>query len=384
MPPSASDTLCPARRRTGTGRGLAHIGGGSTIPRVALDENHAAFAAAAPRRDRLRDRRFDWLGEQGHIGLERVAQARRDPALVAPVKAAIALLGAIYARLRGDRRCSPPLARTSSCRWTRARADRHGDRARRAGALHLVRLAALDLYPRRRAGGLRRRRARAALPRLGAASDGLFRGLPAKGFGFGGVQRQRAYQDALRDLATPAMGHPPLVRIAAVDGDGAAAYGRAPRPRWPRLSAAEPRVRRRGHVDRRAAPQRTRTFGSCSGVHRARPARCRTARRRSRRGRCRGTRAGRGPPGGPCRRPSAPRPARISRIDDSSPCRSELAELAGEVGDQRVEHAGHDALAHRRGLAGDLRVGVDRRRRRRAAGTSPSRWRGPGRRPRAT
>ena len=39
---------------------------------------------------------------------------------------------------------------------------------------------------------------------------------------------------------------------------------------------------------------------------------------------------------------------------------SERAELAGEVGDQRVEHADHDSLAHRRGLAGDLRVRVDR------------------------
>ena len=57
-------------------------------------------------------------------------------------------------------------------------------------------------------------------------TDVLSRGLPAKGFGFGGVQRERAYHDALRDLATPAMGHPPLIRIAALDGDGAAAYGR--------------------------------------------------------------------------------------------------------------------------------------------------------------
>ncbi len=38
------------------------------------------------------------------------------------------------------------------------------------------------------------------------------------------MQRERAYHDALRDLATPAMGHPPLVRIPVVDGDGAAAY----------------------------------------------------------------------------------------------------------------------------------------------------------------
>src|SRR3954454_2708041 len=39
---------------------------------------------------------------------------------------------------------------------------------------------------------------------------------------------------------------------------------------------------------------------------------------------------------------------------------SELRELAREVLDQRVEHADHHALAHRRGLAGDLRVRVDR------------------------
>ena len=61
---------------------------------------------------------------------------------------------------------------------------------------------------------------------LSAQTDGLSRGLAAKGFGFGGVPRERAYHDALLDLAAPAMGHPPVVRIAAVDGDGAAAYAR--------------------------------------------------------------------------------------------------------------------------------------------------------------
>ena len=59
-----------------------------------------------------------------------------------------------------------------------------------------------------------------------ARTDRLDRGLAAKGFGFGGRQRERAYHDALRDLAMPAMGHPPVIRIAAVDGDGAAAYAR--------------------------------------------------------------------------------------------------------------------------------------------------------------
>ena len=64
-----------------------------------------------------------------------------------------------------------------------------------------------------------------------------------QGFGFGGVQRERAYHDALRDLATPAMGHPPLVRISAVDGDGEAAYVRH-RDALRALSAAWPPSRR--------------------------------------------------------------------------------------------------------------------------------------------
>ena len=50
----------------------------------------------------LESQSFDWLCEQGHVGLERVAKARRDPALVGPVTAALEQLAAIYARLKGD------------------------------------------------------------------------------------------------------------------------------------------------------------------------------------------------------------------------------------------------------------------------------------------
>ena len=77
-----------------------------------------------------------------------------------------------------------------------------------------------------RASGSTSRSTRSCAAAWCSRTDGLERGLAAKGFGFGGVQRERAYHDALRDLATPAMGHPPLIRIAAVDGDGEAAYRR--------------------------------------------------------------------------------------------------------------------------------------------------------------
>ncbi len=88
------------------------------------------------------------------------------------------------------------------------------------------RLDALDLYPAGVEVGFDLDSYRELCREWCARTDGLSRGLPAKGFGFGGVQRERAYRDALRDLATPAMGHPPLIRIAALDGDGRAAYAR--------------------------------------------------------------------------------------------------------------------------------------------------------------
>jgi hypothetical protein len=48
----------------------------------------------------------------------------------------------------------------------------------------------------------------------------------APGFGPGGRQRQRAYNDALRDLVAPLMGAG-LIRVDAVEGDGEAAYQRS-------------------------------------------------------------------------------------------------------------------------------------------------------------
>jgi very-short-patch-repair endonuclease len=55
-------------------------------------------------------------------------------------------------------------------------------------------------------------------------ADSYRRNKTAVGFGLGGRQRQRAYYDALRDLVLPAVGHPPIIRIPAVDGDGVRAY----------------------------------------------------------------------------------------------------------------------------------------------------------------
>jgi hypothetical protein len=164
---------------------------------------------------------FDWLCEQGHVGLERVAKARRDPALVEPVKAALRVLAAIYARLGGDvsvlhasrENLLLPVELVHAATGTVIEVD---------DAPHFTsfRLAALELYPFDVSEQM------ALCRELAPRTDGLDRGLAAKGFGFGGIGRERAYRDALLDLAVPAMGHPPVIRIAAIDGDGAAAYAR--------------------------------------------------------------------------------------------------------------------------------------------------------------
>jgi hypothetical protein len=175
----------------------------------------------------LGSRSFDWLCEQGHIGLERVAKARRDPALVAPVTAAVEQLEAIYTRLDGDVSVLHA-ARENLLLPVDLVHDPTGTVIEVDESAHFTsfRLAALDLYHADAPVAFDLDEHKELCRAWCSSTDGLESDLAAKGFGFGGVQRQRAYHDALRDLATPAMGHPPVVRIAAVDGDGAAAYRR--------------------------------------------------------------------------------------------------------------------------------------------------------------
>jgi hypothetical protein len=195
---------------------------------VAPGDVQSAFAQAAARDGiALESASFDWLCEQGHVGLERVAKARRDPAIVEPVIAALEQLGAIYARLKGDvsvlhaarENLLLPVELLHGPTGTVIEVDE-------AAHFTSFRLTALELYRPQAPLGFDREDHKALCREWCARTDGVDRALAAKGFGFGGRQRERAYHDALRDLAVPAMGHPPVVRIAAVDDDGAAAYAR--------------------------------------------------------------------------------------------------------------------------------------------------------------
>jgi hypothetical protein len=198
----------------------------TTIRPVTPGDVQLAFArAAADDGIVLRSQSFDWLCEQGHIGLERVAKARRDPALVGPVTTAIEQLSAIYARLKGDVSVLHA-SRENLLLTVDLVHEPTGNVIEVDESPHFTsfRLAALELYPADVIVGFDIDEYMELCRAWCSRTDGLARGLPAKGFGFGGLQRERAYHDALCDLATPAMGHPPVVRIAAVEGDGIAAY----------------------------------------------------------------------------------------------------------------------------------------------------------------
>ncbi len=191
------------------------------------DVQRAFAQAAAEDGIVLESQSFDWLCEQGHIGLERVAKSRRDPQLVQPVSAALEALDAIYARLKGDVSVLRA-ARENLLLPVELVHEPTGAVIEVDESLHFTsfRLTTLELYPPDVAVGFDVDEYRELCRAWCSSTDTLARGLAAKGFGIGGVQRERAYHDALRDLATPAMGYPPLVRIAAADGDGASAYSR--------------------------------------------------------------------------------------------------------------------------------------------------------------
>jgi hypothetical protein len=170
---------------------------------------------------------FNWLSEQGHLGLDRIADESEDDEIIDRAVRPVEALDEIYSALGGD------LAVRYSCRGNKYLP---GDFVHPPTntlieideGFHFTsfRLLALDLYPDDVELGFDIDEYRELCRELAPQFDNYRRGMAAKGFGFGGIQRQRAYEDSLRDLGAAVVGHPPVVRIPAVDGDGVAAYAR--------------------------------------------------------------------------------------------------------------------------------------------------------------
>jgi hypothetical protein len=170
------------------------------------------FAAAAANDGiELTSQAFSWLCQQGHFALSEDSEARET-------------LSRIYIALGGDEEV------LATGRTTRLTGDfvhePTGTLIEIDESQHFTtaRLTTLDYYPDSLGLGFSLDRYKALCRRHREKSDRYRAAKEARGFGPGGRTRQRAYYDALRDVATPAMGHPPLVRVDAGHGNGAAAY----------------------------------------------------------------------------------------------------------------------------------------------------------------
>ena len=192
--------------------------------------------------------------------------ARRDPALAGPVTAALGLLGTIYARLKGDlsvlyasrENLLLPVDLVHEPTGTVIAVDE-------SPHFTSFRLTALELYGADVTVGFNLDEHKELCRAWCSRTDGLARGLAAKGFGFGGVQRERAYHDALFDLADSGHG-PPADRPDR--GRGRRRGSRVPLPPGVAARAGRLLTQRAGAsypsstatltVEHR--PQRTRTF----------------------------------------------------------------------------------------------------------------------------
>jgi len=168
--------------------------------------------AAAEDGIELRPQSFSWLCQRGHLALPEEASS------------ASGVLERIYLALGGD------LDVLATARSTPLPGDfvhePTGTLIEIDESQHFTsaRLTTLDLYPGDVPLGFDLDHYKTLCGRWREASDGYYRTKSARGFGVGGRQRQRAYYDALRDIATPAVGHPPVIRIDAPLRDGGAAY----------------------------------------------------------------------------------------------------------------------------------------------------------------
>lgn len=180
---------------------------------MARGDTQREFAAAAAEDGiMLVPQSFPWLCQQGHLALPETAGEAK------------AVLEQIYLALGGDANM------LTSARLTRLPGDflhsKTGTLIEIDESQHFTspRLLTLDLYPDELPLGFDLDDYRDLCRRWRHESDGYYRTKEARGFGVGGRQKQRAYYDALRDIATPAMGHPPLIRIDAPLRNGRTAY----------------------------------------------------------------------------------------------------------------------------------------------------------------
>jgi hypothetical protein len=204
---------------------------------VAVHEEALAEAAAKDGIE-LEPQQFAWASEPGHLAVSYLADQTGDPGIMQRAEIAVPALEQMFTRLKG---LMPVL---HSCRvnlpYTAVLVHMDtGTLIEVDDVLHFTtqRLTTLGLYPSEVPLGFDMNEYKDLCREHAATSDKWRYGLASKVFGFHGLQSERAYQDAVRDIGAWVMGFPPLIRVPAVDGDGEAAYARAKDALLSRLKA---------------------------------------------------------------------------------------------------------------------------------------------------
>ena len=193
-----------------------------------VSEHEEALAkAAAADGIELEPHQFDWASEPGHLAVAYLADQTGDPGIMQRSEIAVPALEQMFTRLKG---LMPVL---HSCRVNMPYMPvlvhmQTGTLVEVDDVLHFTtqRLTTLDLYPAEVPIGFDMKEYKDLCREHASTSDKWRYGLASKVFGFHGLQSERAYQDAVRDIGAWVMGFPPLIRVPAVDGDGEAAYAR--------------------------------------------------------------------------------------------------------------------------------------------------------------
>jgi hypothetical protein len=160
----------------------------------------------------LEERRHDWLTQRGHLEL-----LERVPEVARLLREIFHALGGDEALLAGARQTLLPNDYFHVPTRTLVEVDelQHFTSAR---------ALTLSMYPADAVLGFDLAHYKSLCAEHAVRADRQYAHRSARCFGDRGRQRQRAYNDALRDLAAPALGHPGVIRAAAPDRGGTAAW----------------------------------------------------------------------------------------------------------------------------------------------------------------
>ncbi|NPC98798.1 hypothetical protein [Nocardioides sp. zg-DK7169] len=178
------------------------------------DTENAFQRAAADDGIALVRARVPWLNQRGHLGLPDAAAS-----VVPALRSIFLALGGNEPEQAAKRLTALPGDFVHLESMTFIEVDEHQHFTTR-------RLATLDLYPENAPLAFDLEEYAALCHEWSSRADRYRPGKAAIAFGANRRQAQRAYHDALRDLVVPALGHPPLVRVAAPERDGSLAYAR--------------------------------------------------------------------------------------------------------------------------------------------------------------